>query len=120
MNKPRTILAALGLSTAVVVGAATAASATDATPPSGDPAPAQIAQRCAKVPTVLEKIDAATTRVEERIAKLTEAKAKADAEGKTKRSERISALITRLQNRLDNVAARKTKVTTWQAAHCAS
>ena len=120
MNKPRIILAALGLSAAVVLGAATSASATDATPPSAKPTPAQIAERCAKVPTVLEKIDAATTRVDERIAKLTEAKAKADADGRTKRSERISALITRLQNRLENASARKTKVTDWQAAHCAS
>ena len=120
MNKPRTILAALGLSVAVVLGAGTAASAADTTTPSGDPTSAQIAQRCAKVPTVLEKIDAATVRVNERIAKLTEAKAKADADGKTKRSERISALITRLQTRLENASARKTKVTDWRAAHCAS
>lgn len=119
MNKSRTILATLGLSVAVVLGAGTAASAADGTP-KGQPTPEQIAERCAKVPNALAKIDAATTRINERIAKLTAAKTKADADSNTKRSERIGKLITRLQGRLDKVGVAKTKVTSWQTEHCAS
>ena len=119
MNKSRTILSTLGLSIAVVLGAGTVASAADGTPPTTEPSAAHVAERCAKVPTALTKVDAATTRINDRIAKLAEAKAKAATDGNAKRSERIGKLITRLQGRLDKVAAAKTRIIGWQTEHCA-
>ena len=117
--KIRTALATAGLAAALTVGAGSAAFAADSTP---KPAPTaeQVANRCAKAPTVLERLTAAKTKLDERLAKLNTAKAAADAAGKTKRSERIGVAITRVQARLDKVAAHTTKLQTWTSEHCAS
>ena len=126
----RTILASAGLAVALTVGAGSAAFAADGTPSTSTPAAtapaagaaktAKVAERCAKVPTVLERMSTATGRLQERLTKLNAAKATADAAGRTKRSERLAQAITRVQGRIDQVATRTTKVQDWSTAHCAS
>lgn len=117
------LLAAAGLAAALTVGAGTAAFAADGSSSSstaGRPAPTaeQIEARCAKVPTVLEKLASAKTRLGERLAKLQEARTAAEAAGKTKRVERIDTAIARVQDRLARIDSHTTKATDWSAAHC--
>lgn len=117
--KIRTALAAAGLATALAVGAGTAAFA--ATDPAGStrtPTPEQVAERCAKVPALQERIDGAQAKAAAALTKLTEAKAKAEAEGRTRRAERLGKAIERVQQRVDKLAAHETRLQSWSAEHC--
>ncbi len=115
----RTILATAGLATALAVGAGTAAFAADGTTPNA-PSADKVAAHCAKVPSVLERIDAGKAKAQERLTKLTEAKATAEADGKTKRAERLGQVIARVQTRIDKLGSAETRVTDWSSAHCAA
>ena len=117
--KIRTALATAGLAAALTVGAGSAAFAADSIP-KPVPTAEQVANRCAKAPTVLERLTTAKTKLGERLAKLNTAKAAAETAGKTKRSERIGAAITKVQTRLDKVAQHTTKLQAWTSEHCAS
>jgi hypothetical protein len=129
--KPRTLLASVTLATAVAVGSAGVAwsapsdtSTTVATQPAGGAtttAPdkaAKIAERCQKVPTVLDKLHGAETKLQARLTKLNEEKQTATDAGKTRRAERIQRRIDRVTKAIAKVDARTTKVTDWSAAHC--
>lgn len=123
--KTRTILATAGLATALALGAGTAAFA--AGDPTGIPStpattatadPAKIAERCAKVPAALERLDTAQAKAETALTKLTEARTKAEADGKTRRAERLGKAIERVQQRLDRIGGLETKLSTWSASNC--
>ena len=80
----RKIIAGLAISATAIIGTAGVASAADGT---AHPAKqARIEQACAKAPTLEQKMNDHKTKIQDRITKLTDAKAKADAAGKTELS----------------------------------
>jgi len=75
----RKIIAGLAISATAIIGTAGVASAADGT---AHPAKqARIEQACAKAPTLEQKMNDHKTKIQDRITKLTDAKAKADAAG---------------------------------------
>lgn len=140
MNPTRTFLAGLVVSGALIAGtagtawsqSATTPTSTSTSPSSSQPAPnqpgragaatdpAKIAARCEKIPALLDKASAVTTKIDERIAKLTTALAEANATGHPKVAARIQKRLDALNARHAKVAEKTRKVTTWQAAHCST
>jgi cytochrome c556 len=110
----RKLTAAVLVTTALAVGAGSAAFAAPATP--NDPAAqaSKIADRCAKAPEVIAKIKAVEAKVADRVAKLEAAKTKATEHGNTKLAEKIADRIGKLKQRaqqgLDRVAKIEAKV----------
>jgi hypothetical protein len=114
----RKIIAGLAISATALIGTAGVAFAADG---ASHPAKqARIEQACAKAPTLEQKMNDNKTKVQDRITKLTAAKAKADAAGKTELSDKISSRIDKLNDRLTKIDTRLAKVTTWVAAHCST
>lgn len=126
--KIRTAFATAGLAAALAVGAGTAAFAADDPASTGStipaaatataPNPAKVAERCAKVPTALARIDTAQAKAEAHLTRLTDAQGKAETEGKAKRAERLGKAAARVQDRLGRLATAETKVQTWSTEHC--
>ena len=140
MNPTRTFLAGLAVSGALLAGtagtawsqnASTPSTSSSSHPASSQPAssqparagastdPAKIAARCEKIPALLDRASAVTTKTDERIAKLSTALAEANAKDHTKLAARIQKRLDALNARHVKVAEKTEKVTTWQAAHCA-
>jgi hypothetical protein len=67
---------------------------------------------------ITDRLANAETRINERIATLTERRAQADEAGHTKVVARIDKRLARLNNMLDRVTTRATQLPVWVAAHC--
>jgi hypothetical protein len=67
---------------------------------------------------ISDRLAKAETRINDRIATLTERRATADAAGHTQIVARIDTRITRLNTLLDRVTKRATQLPVWVAAHC--
>ena len=118
----RTTIATIGLSAALVLGAGTAAfaagSSSSPSSPRGGDNPDRTAQRCARGATAIDKLDAAKSRLTERIQTLTEAKTAAEQAGHTARAARIAARIERLRAHLAKVDNGITRIQGWTTTHC--
>lgn len=112
--------------TLMVSGAALAgllalgASASAAGPASG--ADATLHPRAAYVCThqseISDRLANAKTRIDERIATLTDRRAQAEQAGHSAVVTRIDKRLQRLNNMLDRVTVRATQLPVWVAAHC--
>ena len=67
---------------------------------------------------ISDKLANAETRINERIATLTDRRATAVSAGHTKIVARIDARLARLHKLLDRVTTRATQLPVWVAAHC--
>lgn len=65
---------------------------------------------CSKASQVLARLEQAKTRIPERVAKLTDRKAKAEAAGKTNLARRIQQRIDRLNQRLTRIPKVEAKI----------
>ena len=114
----RKIIVGLAISATAIAGTAGIASAADGTT---QPAKqARIEKMCAKAPAIEQRITDNKAKVQEHITKLTAAKAKAEAAGKTELATKIGNRIDKLNERLTKMDERMTKVTTWVADHCST
>ena len=67
---------------------------------------------------ISDRLAKATTRIDDRVATLTERRAQAEQAGNKAAVARIDKRLERLNNLLDRVAKREAQLPTWVAAHC--
>jgi cytochrome c biogenesis factor len=76
------------------------------------------AQKCEHQDEVADKAAAAQERIADRVARLTERRAAAEAAGHTVQVARIDRHLTRLAKLSDRIDTRLAKFQTWAAEHC--
>lgn len=114
---------ALGLTSIVLAGTialGSVASAAGSGDGDGGTGRAQLTteQKCTKADEFLARAPETQERIAERIATLEERRAEAEANGNTRRVERLDARLARLQRISDRIDARVAKVTTWVSTNC--
>lgn len=109
-------ISAAALTTALVIGGGAAAFAGGSDSGTGNSD--RVTELCAHQDQIVPRLTERQTKLNERIAKLTELKNKATTDAKPKLAERIAKRINHLQGALDKVTERIANAPTWIAEHC--